>query len=661
MIPLFSLLWGCGVDQDWPGEDSRPVAPASSAIGSIEGLVTDPEGTPLQGVLLTSWPGGYEASSAADGRFEITRLAPGEYELVAAWSGYAPVWSSPVEVRADEVAAVELRIDAALEATDGLLELRVLDPDGAPLVEAVVSVRGETEARDERTDADGWLILDGFGGQNVDLDIQDAGGLLWPRTLQDVAIPALGAAQRSVQLSGRPSDDSRYSETRICAMCHTDVGATFSGTAHARAMTGVEGEPAAAFEAGEEVDLGGPTATLGGSSADAWVELSSISGEVERWPVLGFIGSGERGVVPWTELDGQAWPLPIAWQAENSAYPGWNSTGWVAGDTSPWFTSAGAFAYSGAPEAERSAEAQCFGCHVTGYTMETDGTSFTMSAASGSGERWIEGAVGCESCHGPGVDHSAGSLSLKNWTITSPAKLDPGRGNDVCAQCHAGLAGDAGTPYPWSATHGLFLPGEDLADFASSAFVAWPNGTARIPGAQSDEMAASGHALGGWQARCSDCHDPHGSDHAADLRQDHLDNTLCLSCHSALNFDRDDAQAESHAGHPAYLPGNPPGSGRCTGCHMPATAARSGWREGSAAGDVSSHLFLAVPPADSLADFDAAGASSLAPGEFSPNACQECHAWNEWLFEGGFPGPSGDPTERSTHESYQAAYDEMYP
>jgi len=661
VIPLFALLWGCGVAQDWPGEDSRPTAPASTASGSIEGLVFGPEGDPLAGAILTSVPGGHEATSGPDGSFLLDRLLPGEYLVVGAASGLVATWSPSVDVLADQTATVELRFDTELGAQDGLLELRVLDPDGAPLADAVVTISSADGDSTALTDELGLLILDGFGGQEIDLSVQDAGGLLWPRTMQDVAVPELGAVQRSVQLSGRPSDDGRYSETRICVMCHQDIGASYSDTAHARAMSAVEGDAAAGFESGEVIDLGGPTATLGGSGTDAWVELSSMSGEVERWPVAGFIGSGVRGVVPWTELDGQAWPLPIAWQAENSAYPGWNGNGWVAGDSGPWFTSAGAFAYSGSPSAETSAEAQCFGCHVTGFTLEADGADFTMTAAAGSGERWIEAAVGCESCHGPGQDHSGGSLSLKNWTITSPAKLDPARSNDVCGQCHSGLAGDDGTPYPWSATHGLFQPGEHVADFASSAFVGWPNGTAKIPGAQSDEMAASAHGQGPWQAQCSDCHDPHGSEFDADLRQEHLDNTLCLSCHGALSFGGDEAQAEAHAGHPAYFPGNPPGSGRCTGCHMPATAARSGWRQESAAGDVSSHLFLAVPPSDSLADFDAAGASTLSPGEFSPNACQECHSWNDWLFGGSFPGPTGDPVERATHETYQTGFEGMFP
>lgn len=251
-------------------------------------------------------------------------------------------------------------------------------------------------------------------------------------------------------------------------------------------------------------------------------------------------------------------------------------------------------------------------------------------------------------------------MSDKLTSITNPADLDDARANDVCGQCHAALDGNAGTPYAWSDTHGIFTAGEALGDHADSAFVGWPDGAAAVPGAAADELARSAHGTGGWTARCSDCHDPHGSTYTADLRLDAQDNTLCLSCHSTRTFNGSDADVTTHVSH-VNNPDTSTASGRCVGCHMPATAARLAWRDTSAAGDLSSHRFLAVPPSSSLAGFDAEGADTLAPGEFEPNACQECHAWNDYLFDGGFPGPAGDMTERASHEALQAAYEVKYP
>jgi hypothetical protein len=97
------------------------------------------------------------------------------------------------------------------------------------------------------------------------------------------------------------------------------------------------------------------------------------------------------------------------------------------------------------------------------------------------------------------------------------------------------------------------------------------------------------------------------------------------------------------------------------GCHLPPTAARLGWSGASGAGDLASHRFVAVPPADSLAAFDTAGVDVLAPGAFPPNACQECHAWNAVYLGGGFPGPAGDMTLRATHADLQTAYEGLFP
>lgn len=94
---------------------------------------------------------------------------------------------------------------------------------------------------------------------------------------------------------------------------------------------------------------------------------------------------------------------------------------------------------------------------------------------------------------------------------------------------------------------------------------------------------------------------------------------------------------------------------------MPETAARLHWNDETGAGDLKSHLFVAIDPAESLADFDAAGTTTLLAGEFTPNSCTSCHAWNDWLFDGRFPGPTGDPTERSTHQALADAWLELWP
>ena len=180
--------------------------------------------------------------------------------------------------------------------------------------------------------------------------------------------------------------------------------------------------------------------------------------------------------------------------------------------------------------------------------------------------------------------------------------------------------------------------------------MSWPSGAAAVPGAQSNELADSAHG------QCADCHDSH----TGDLRAAREDNSLCLSCHAALDFPDEDAVV-AHTGHPVYAPGALVASNRCTGCHMPETTARLAWSDDSGAGDLSSHRFEALAPSETLAAFDDAGVGRLEPWAYPANACVACHSWNDWLFEGAFPGPAGDPTRRATHEGYQAAYEAIWP
>lgn len=653
---LSLLLSGCGVVEEWPGTVEDPSAEPTSAAGTLSGTVSDVDGVPLPGIVVSTEPSGREATSDSAGAWLIERVAVGTYHVVAGGSGYTTATSGDLTVTDGGTTIEDLTLLAAVSA-DGHLRVRVEGPDGLPLVGAtIVSDAGASGT----TDGDGRALLQDLGGTTSTLTITDADGKLLQRSVPDVAVPALGGADLAVTLAGKAPDD-RYTGSTLCVMCHTDTGAAWAATAHAEALSAVEGAPADAFASGLSVDLGGAEAWLSTVDGTATVTLTDADGVEDSWTVLGFIGGASRGAVPWAERDGRAWPLPVAWVAPEAERVEWEPGGWVATNTEPWLELDGRFAYTDTPAPEASAEAACFGCHATGFSLAADGDGgVTMAGTTRTSARWDDASVGCEACHGPGHGHASGTLSEKLTSITNPADLDDQAANDVCGQCHAAVEGQGGSPYAWSETHGLFKPGESLDDHASSAFVGWPDGAADVPGAEADELSRSGHGTGGWTARCSDCHDPHGSTYTADVRLDTLDNSLCLSCHLTRTFADSEATITVHTGH-VYSPDSRTASGRCVGCHMPPTAARLAWRDASAAGDLSSHRFLAVPPSSSLAAFDAAGVDTLAPGEFEPNACQECHVWNDYLFDGGFPGPAGDMTERASHEELQAAYEVKYP
>jgi hypothetical protein len=89
---------------------------------------------------------------------------------------------------------------------------------------------------------------------------------------------------------------------------------------------------------------------------------------------------------------------------------------------------------------------QCAGCHTTGFSSENDS--------------FAEAGVGCESCHGPALNHTrTGSTEF----ITSLKSLSPERHEMVCESCHtSGLDNTGDYHFPVG-----YRPGDDLTEYFS--------------------------------------------------------------------------------------------------------------------------------------------------------------------------------------------------
>jgi len=630
-------------------------------------VVTDEAGEPAGGVFITTSPGGYEATTDAAGAFEIGWLLPGELSVVAAAAGWSVAQSEGVQVIAGETAHLVVSLVRADPST-GALTVRVDGPDGEPLEDAsvVTSLGGEAT-----TDAAGEARLFDLGGQTVSLRIEgeiDGDHALWGRSVSDLQIPDGGGAQVHVQLSGRPGPDAVFTGDALCSFCHAETVVRHQDSPHGRALSdGPSAALGALFDAGIEVDLGGPVARLTGSADSPSVTLVDAGGIDERThAVAGWLGDAEDLTVPWAEIDGAAFPLPIGWVPADpdQIAAGYAESALVPFETDRFFSSDGAFsaAKGAGPPASRSAEASCFPCHVSGFelTAQADGGA-ELVATNTDGARWDQGWVGCERCHGPGSQHAeAASDSRRPFLITQPQNLDVDRGNEVCGQCHAATVGSqSGLPFP----DGDYLPGERLDGYAVSTPDLWASGAAAAPAQQLDELNLSPHGPDStYPMRCFDCHDSHSSGEAA-LRVDHEDNSLCADCHAGLSFGSDQATRQ-HDPHEDYDPTGETATGRCTRCHMPSTSARLAFDARSGGGQLASHLFETLPPQDTVDAFDAAGATELEVGEFPAHGCGECHAWSAWLYaQRGdlFPGPSGAATLRQTHVEHQSAFEGMFP
>ncbi len=659
---VLTLAYGCGGPVGLPvaelPDDTGGVTVATR--GALQGSVVDADGAPLADAHLVTVPRGHEASTDVSGAFLLDWLPPGEYRLVVSAAGYEPVEQGSWVIEAGEATVVELSLEPAGAA--GVVTVTATGPDGAPLVGALVSASTGASAT---SDAAGVARLDGVAGEAIGLWIEDSEGALWPRSLLDVSIPAGGGLQWQAQLSGRPPADASYVGSTLCGFCHSEPAAAQAAGPHAQAHVQ---QPSQAlldlFTTGAELDLGGATATLWLDGDQPVVTLLDSRGDAVTFTVESYLGDPERSTVPVVRVDEQSFPLPLAWRAglaARSTYPD-SAAALAPFERERWFGEDGSFAFGGAgPEPRLSADASCLPCHSAGYslTIRDDG-GVDLAYASSSGR--YDG-VGCEACHGPGGGHTS---STDPAAITAPARLDAARADEACGQCHSRTQGnDSGLPHP-HAEPGRFMPGHTLADFAASVADHWPSGAAAVGRMQLDEHRLSLHGDAGSGLRCLDCHQVHGALEPAPalLRGSVDDNALCDACHLAGTFGGSHDAVLAHAAHLLYLPEGAQEGGRCVGCHMPPTASDGWWSEQSGAGDRTSHRFTALSPADTLALFDAAGASELELGAFPPHACSDCHAWNAWYWQGfgwDFAGPHGDPRLASTHEAFQASWEELYP
>jgi len=213
--------------------------------------------------------------------------------------------------------------------------------------------------------------------------------------------------------------------------------------------------------------------------------------------------------------------------------------------------------------------------------------------------------VGCERCHGPGSEHVE---HPSRGNTLNPARMDYVRANDTCIQCHSQgrplTSPIEGTYYDWPVG---FRAGLNLEDFwqleehtlGQLTFTHFPDGTAHKNRMQGNDFVQSVMYRRG--ITCFSCHDVHGTDHNAQLREP-VDK-LCLDCHGPMspNGPRTGTLQE-HTHHKDGSPGSP-----CVACHMPKIETTI------ADVKVRAHTFAFIYPV-------------LTEKYKIPNPCTSCHA-----------------------------------
>ncbi len=251
------------------------------------------------------------------------------------------------------------------------------------------------------------------------------------------------------------------------------------------------------------------------------VHTMTSGGHSASYPVAWAVGSGNQGKSYLIAIKDALFQSPISWYTTRGA---WDlSPGYQQGPNPDFF---------------RPVTSECLFCH-TGDAKPREGTLNRYQDPP-----FEPAAIDCDRCHGDPVAHLS---NPSKQTIVNPSRLEPGRRDAICEQCH--LSGEARIPNPGKAFPD-FRPGMRLED-VFSVYVKDSSGFKVV--SHSEQMARSRCFLeskrGMW---CGTCHDPHQEppDKVGWYR------AKCLGCH-----------ADPHDGKKG---------GDCARCHMPATHAYDG-------------------------------------------------------------------------------------
>ncbi len=252
------------------------------------------------------------------------------------------------------------------------------------------------------------------------------------------------------------------------------------------------------------------------------METRSEDGQVARAVVAYALGSGEHGVTMVTRDEATGIPreLRISYYAAERAWRGTKGVDAPPHDASEFI---------GLELSEKSLR-QCLHCHTTWFRAALPIPTIP------SGPESADRGIGCERCHGPGLNHvKAVETGYAESAIGATEGSPPRRLLRSCNECHASNGSVEPSDPEFTRVQGTTL-------MFSRCFT------------------ATGGAI-----HCATCHDPH---RGLDTTTAHYE-PKCLACHDATSAKARSGQPSPGAGHagPPICPVNP--SSGCIDCHMP--------------------------------------------------------------------------------------------
>lgn len=367
------------------------------------------------------------------------------------------------------------------------------------------------------------------------------------RPAESLTLPLPAAPTASLRRFTPPVSD--YVGSARCAECHEGIARSYTQTTMGRSAAVLSDAPVIE-------QFGQPSVPAAGGFQYFAEQLSTGMVHHERLldrdgavlydqavPIAYEFGSGQRGRSYLVQRDDQLHMSPLTWYSTAAKW-----------DLSPGYAERN-------QHFERRVVEGCAQCHAGRLDWSDSGLPDRVETPA-----FLEAAIGCERCHGPGGRHIAwrrehptpGPDESRQDPIVNPADLAPERRESICNQCH--LLGVERVLRQGRRDRD-FRPGDDL----SAIWVIFSRSAAGLGRDTSMEAVnqvqqmrasrcfqASDGALG-----CTSCHDPHRQPSAAERTE--FFRTRCLNCHTAstpCSLPLDERLSQS-------------AEDSCIDCHMP--------------------------------------------------------------------------------------------